>query len=378
MLSPELRREAEALVDRYPVGRSALLPLLHLVQVQDGHISEDGIAECAELLSLTKAEVGAVATFYTMYKRQPMGRHLVSVCTNFSCKVRGAQEVYDRLSERLGVGHNQTTADGAITLEHAECLGNCEGAPVVSVDYFNHECVTPDQALELVSRLAAGEVPPPTRGFASPGIRAIEHRLAGLGPVQALDGELSVVDTATQPPRSREDAAEQHAERERERAAAAGAASGPLHDGADKDLGIGSQATPGAARGAESPDTPRRGAEQADADAQVRDQGLSPEAVERESGYSGREAPTSDPGSEEQSSYPAEDPRKGDYAPDRPGDKRDDSRLLTSDGIADTPQSDELGDKRPPEADREAGTYPGGDTGLRSGTGGGKDNDRDA
>src|SRR5690606_3548519 len=165
-----------------PVARSALLPLLHLVQAQDGHITEDGIAECAELLGLTKAEVTAVATFYTMYKREPLGRHLVSVCTNFSCKVRGGQEVYDRLSRHRGVGMNETTEDGAITLEHAECLGNCEGAPVVTVDYLNYECVDPDAAVELVEHVRAGEVPPPTRGMTPPGIRDVQWRLAGLGP----------------------------------------------------------------------------------------------------------------------------------------------------------------------------------------------------
>ena len=182
MLSPDLRAKAEELVGRYPVPRSALLPLLHLVQHQDGYVSEDGIGECAELLGLTRAEVQAVSTFYTMYKREPMGRHLVSVCTNFSCQVRGAKEVYQRLSERLGVGHNETTEDGAITLEHAECLGNCEGAPVVTVDYLNYECVTPDQAVELVERVIAGEPPVPTRGITPPGVRDVEYRLAGLGP----------------------------------------------------------------------------------------------------------------------------------------------------------------------------------------------------
>lgn len=207
MLSPDLRERAEALVARYPVGRSALLPLLHLVQAQDGYITEDGIAECAQLLGLTKAEVNAVATFYTMYKREPLGRHLVSVCTNFSCKVRGAQEVYERLSERLGVGHNGTTDDSAITLEHAECLGNCEGAPVVTVDYFNYECLTPDAAVELVDRVIAGEVPQPTRGFPSPGIREVEYRLAGLGPRSPRtmrQDELSVVSTGDteRPPRT--------------------------------------------------------------------------------------------------------------------------------------------------------------------------------
>jgi NADH-quinone oxidoreductase subunit E len=184
VFSPELRSRAEELVARYPVGRSALLPLLHLVQHVDGHVTADGVAECAELLGLTKAEVSAVATFYTMYKRAPMGAHLVSVCTNFSCKVRGAQDVYDRLAKKLGVHHNETTADGRFTLEHAECLGNCEGAPVVTVDYLNYECLTPEAAEELLERVAAGDPPPPTRGFAPPGIRTVQHRLAGLGPVE--------------------------------------------------------------------------------------------------------------------------------------------------------------------------------------------------
>jgi NADH-quinone oxidoreductase subunit E len=183
VFSPENRAKAEGLVARYPVKRSALLPLLHLVQHQDGHVSDDGIAECAELLDLTKAEVAAVSTFYTMYKREPMGRHLVSVCTNFSCAVRGGEEVYQRVSAHLGVGHDQTTEDGAITLEHAECLGNCEGAPLVTVDYINYEMVGPDAAVELVDALRRGEVPEPTRGMLPPGIREASHRLAGIGPI---------------------------------------------------------------------------------------------------------------------------------------------------------------------------------------------------
>lgn len=183
MFSPDNRSKAEGLVEQYPVKRSALLPLLHLVQYQDGCISEDGVAECAELLDLTKAEVAAVSTFYTMYKREPMGNHLVSVCTNFSCAVRGGTKVYERLSEHLGVGHNQTTTDGVITLEHAECLGNCEGAPLVTVDYINYEMVGPDAAIELVDNLKAGEVPAPTRGMIPPGVREASHRLAAIGPV---------------------------------------------------------------------------------------------------------------------------------------------------------------------------------------------------
>ena len=181
MFSPPLRRTAEELVARYPVGRSALLPLLHLVQAEDGYVTDGGVAEAASLLGLTKAEVAAVATFYSMYKRAPMGEHLVSVCTNFACAVRGAKEVFGALEEVLGCGHNTTSADGRFTLEHAECLGNCEGAPVVSVDYLNYECQTPQMAVELVQRIAAGEVPPPTRGPVPPGVREVSRILAGVG-----------------------------------------------------------------------------------------------------------------------------------------------------------------------------------------------------
>lgn len=187
-MSPELTEAAQRLVDRYPVARSALLPMLHLVQSDQGWVSPEGIGFCAQMLGLTKAEVAAVATFYSMYKREPMGEHLVSVCTNFSCAVRGAKDVYQRLSAKLGVGHNGTTADGKFTLEHAECLGNCEGAPVVTIDYLNYECLTPEQAEELLDRVAAGEIPPPTRGPVPPGVRAVSRRLAGLAAVDAEGG----------------------------------------------------------------------------------------------------------------------------------------------------------------------------------------------
>lgn len=191
-MSEDLRARAETLVARYPEKRSALLPLLHLVHHADGYLSPEGLALCAELLDLTKAEVGAVATFYTMYKREPMGRHLVSVCTSFSCAVRGGQAVYDALSAKLGVGHNETTPDGALTLEHAECLGNCEGAPLVTVDYLNYECQSVADAEALVDAILADEpLPSPTRGPLPPGIRAASHRLAGLGPWDDPDGPIA-------------------------------------------------------------------------------------------------------------------------------------------------------------------------------------------
>ena len=115
----ELRQAAREIIDRYPPdrSRSALLPLLHLVQSHEGYVSADGIGFCASMLGLTRAEVAAVATFYTMYKRKPTGEFLVSVCTNTMCDALGGQRVFDELSEHLGVGHDETTPDGTITLE---------------------------------------------------------------------------------------------------------------------------------------------------------------------------------------------------------------------------------------------------------------------
>ena len=265
MFSSDLREKAEQLVNRYPVSRSALLPLLHLVQSQDGYMSEDGIAECAELLGLTKAEVMAVATFYTMYKREPMGRHLISVCTNFSCKVRGAQDVFDHLADTLGVGHDQTTEDGTFTLEHAECLGNCEGAPVVSVDYHNYECMTPSGAEQLLDRVAAGDVPMPTRGLRSPGIRMVSHRLAGLGPhPDDVDrghelGFATGTDGGVPPPVT---------------------------------SGVGPQAEVEVVASELAHDPDQRGA----AEREVRTAGQEPDEVQREAGPDAREFPTREPG----------------------------------------------------------------------------------
>src|SRR6476646_9654333 len=128
---------AAQIVARYPEGkqRSALLPLLHLVQSEEGYVSPAGITFCAETLGLTKAEVGAVATFYTMYKRRPTGDWLISVCTNTMCDTLGGQRIFEMLSEYLQVGHDETTADGKITLEHAECLAACDYGPVLTVNY---------------------------------------------------------------------------------------------------------------------------------------------------------------------------------------------------------------------------------------------------
>ncbi|TFV88335.1 NADH-quinone oxidoreductase subunit NuoE [Blastococcus sp. CT_GayMR16] len=178
-LTEQTRLEAREIMARYPVARSALLPMLHLVQSVQGYVSPEGVTLCAEELGLTKAEVGAVATFYTMYKRRPTGRHLVSVCTNTLCSVLGGQRIMDALSADLGVHHDETTADGSITLEHAECLAACDYAPVVTVDYEFYDQQDVESARVLVEALRRGEKPMPDRGAPLTDFKGISRQLAG-------------------------------------------------------------------------------------------------------------------------------------------------------------------------------------------------------
>jgi NADH-quinone oxidoreductase subunit E len=184
--SEQTREQARQIIARYPVGRSrsALLPMLHLVQAEEGYVSAAGVAFCAEMLGLTKAEVGAVATFYTMYKRRPTGDWLVSVCTNTMCGVMGGDKAYEALSEYLGVGHDETTADGRITLEHAECLAACDYAPVLTVNYEFFDRVDAETALTLVKQLQNGERPRPSRGARLCTLKEMQIQLAGFDDVR--------------------------------------------------------------------------------------------------------------------------------------------------------------------------------------------------
>lgn len=178
------RAQAAEIVAKYPQSRSALLPLLHLVQSVEGCVTADGISFCATTLGLTEAQVEAVATFYTMYKRTPCGEHLVSVCTNALCAALGGDDIYARLSAKLGVGHEGTAGEpgqpGSITLESAECLAACDHAPVMTVNYEFYDRQTPESADELVDELQAGRRPAPTRGEPLTDFRTTSREIAGI------------------------------------------------------------------------------------------------------------------------------------------------------------------------------------------------------
>jgi len=199
---------AEELIARYPERRSALLPILFLLQAEDGYVSPAGVAQAAGLLGLTRAEVGAVATFYTMFRRRPVGKYLVSVCRTLSCQLRGSREIAEALSERLGVPLGGTEPSGMVTVEEVECLAACDGAPVVQVNTENYERLTAGQAVQLVEALLHDEVPPPTfaaeGSVTEPSTAAMHWRLAGLGePPPSLGGrrpeEVAAVPTAFPP-----------------------------------------------------------------------------------------------------------------------------------------------------------------------------------
>ncbi|RMI04771.1 NADH-quinone oxidoreductase subunit NuoE, partial [Cellulomonas triticagri] len=159
-----LAADAAQVVARYPDARSALLPLLHLVQSEDGYVSPAGVAFCAGVLDLSTAQVSAVATFYTQYKRRPNGEYTVGVCTNTLCAIMGGDAIWEDLTDRLGIGHDETTADGKITLERIECNAACDFAPVMMINWEFFDNQTPDSAAEVVGRLIAGEPVAPTRG----------------------------------------------------------------------------------------------------------------------------------------------------------------------------------------------------------------------
>ncbi len=156
--------QAAEIIGRYPRTRSALLPLLHLVQSEEGYVSQDGIEFCAGQLGLTEADVTAVVSFYTMYKRKPIGEYHVGVCTTALCAVMGGDAIMAELKEHLGIGIDEVTPDGKVSYEHVECNAACDYAPVVMVNWEFFDDMTPQSARDLVDGLRSGADVKPTRG----------------------------------------------------------------------------------------------------------------------------------------------------------------------------------------------------------------------
>jgi NADH:ubiquinone oxidoreductase 24 kD subunit len=185
----QLNQDIDEIIARYPEKRSALLPMLHLIQSVDGFVSGRGVRLCAERLSLTDAEVSGVATFYTQYKRHPNGDYTIGVCTNTLCAVMGGDLIYERLSDHLGIGHDETTEDGKITLERVECNAACDYAPVVMANWEFFDKQTPESAVQMADDLRAGKDVAPTRGAAKVcSFKHVERVLAGFPDGHANEG----------------------------------------------------------------------------------------------------------------------------------------------------------------------------------------------
>lgn len=186
VLSEESRAVAERIVAKYPTRRSALIPLLYLVQSEAGWVPRQGMREVAEILGLTTAEVEAVATFYTMLKLHPCGKYVVSICTNPSCALLGGRRLYDRARELLGDRAEQMSEDGLFTLEEEECLAACDKAPVLAVNYVYYDKVTEERLEQMIASIRGGNVPEAARGGVPGELRKISRILAGVG--EAGDG----------------------------------------------------------------------------------------------------------------------------------------------------------------------------------------------
>ena len=174
--SDSVDRAAEIL-GLYPDRRSAAMPLLYMAMRRHGHVSDEAMREVAELTGLTSIQVQSVASFYSMYKREPVGRYLISVCTSISCALLGGSEVLEAVEDETGVPHGETDVDGLFSVEHVECIGACGGAPAVQVNYELIEGVEPDKARELCRWLAD----------AGPEVVATDEMQALFGSQQSFD-----------------------------------------------------------------------------------------------------------------------------------------------------------------------------------------------
>jgi len=153
MLSDDLKQKFDAVIARYPVKRSAIVPLLMFAQDDEGYVTEEAIQEIARRVGVRPIEVIEDIGYYSMLHRHPIGRYNIQVCTNISCMLRGGEQILEHCSKKLGIGHKQTTPDGHFSLEEVECLGACCGAPAMQVNYDYHENLTPEKIDQLIDEL---------------------------------------------------------------------------------------------------------------------------------------------------------------------------------------------------------------------------------
>src|ERR1700752_1931513 len=160
-LPPQLEAKFQTLENRYPVKRSALIPMLLYAQDQFGYVSDEMIGEIARRLGLNTLQVTETMAYYSMLRRQPAGKFHVQVCTNVSCMLRGGNQLYEFVQKKLEIGHKQTTEDGVFSLEEVECLGACTGAPAMQVNYDFYENLTVERTTQIFESLEAGKHPVP-------------------------------------------------------------------------------------------------------------------------------------------------------------------------------------------------------------------------
>lgn len=159
MISDALKSKFEKVISRYPLKRSAIVPLLMFGQDEIGYVSDELIEEIARAVDVRAIEVIEDISYYSMLHRRPLGKHNLQVCTNISCLLRGGEEILEHCSKKLGIGHKQTTPDGKFSLEEVECLGACCGAPAMQVNYDFYENLTPEKVDALIAKLRANGKP---------------------------------------------------------------------------------------------------------------------------------------------------------------------------------------------------------------------------
>src|SRR3990172_1725095 len=170
--SAQLEQKIQTLLGRYPITRSALIPMLLYAQDERGYLSKETIAEIAHRLNLSVLEVEEVISYYSMLRKKPAGKHHLQICTNISCLLRGGDKLYEHAKKKLGIGNRETTPDGEFSLEEVECIGACSWAPALQANYDYYHEVTPERFDRLLAELETGRAAPDT-----PAISHSEHEV---------------------------------------------------------------------------------------------------------------------------------------------------------------------------------------------------------